>query len=402
MTAKEINNQGQSPDLSVITTSRGRLDELEKIIASGIHGFYEIGSVLIEIQADKLYKSQYKTFEEYCKQRWGMTRDYAYKQIKATRALDNLYTNGIQKATSPLTERNLRPLTDLQPEQQRDVWAGLVNSSQVITEKLVKQAVKEYKRVNNIPDNLNPRTGKAPQFSPIVKPSDNWNFSTVTYNRIDGDESYHGYIPGEIYANCFWYYVKPGDLVVVPMAGSGQAQRVYEAREEWMGSHIYDFDLKMFDLSPRGKYKNLIGEHNLVKSFPINNPDYIIMDVPYYGMVDQQYSDKLEDLANMNLDEWVNALAVIACNCAEAQAFGKRCTAISPNYRDVSTGQIILITDLIRQAWERAGYSMFDKAYATRRIQQAQTPNMARMNNMAKERKTMLTDIAEILTFQRL
>lgn len=186
------------------------------------------------------------------------------------------------------------------------------------------------------------------------------------------------------------------------MAGAGQVQRVYEARHEWMGSHAYDFDLKMFDLSPRGKYKNLIGEHNLVESFPINNPDYITMDVPYYGMVDKQYSNKFEDLANMTLDEWVRAMAAIAHNCAEAQDARKLCTVISPNYRSVSNGQIILTTELIRQAWEGASYSMFDKAYATRRIQQAQTPSMARMKNMAKERRVMLTDIAEIITFQRL
>ncbi|MHC5729172.1 MAG: hypothetical protein ACYTXY_34650, partial [Nostoc sp.] len=115
-------------------------------------------------------------------------------------------------------------------------------------------------------------------FSPIIKPSDNWNFSTVQYGRIDeklgGDR---GYIPGEIYANCFWYYVKPGDLVIAPMAGSGQVWRVYEARQEWMGQHIYDFKLKMFDLTPRGKYKDLITQHDLTKSFPVINPDYIII-----------------------------------------------------------------------------------------------------------------------------
>lgn len=243
---------------------------------------------------------------------------------------------------------------------------------------------------------------REPLFSPIIKPSDNWNFSTVQYGRIDeklGDD--RGYIPGEIYANCFWYYVKPGNLVVAPMAGSGQVWRVYEARQEWMGHHIYDFKLKMFDLTPRGKYKHLISQHDLRESFPIANPDYIVIDIPYYGMVNQQYSDKPEDLANMALEDWQVAIAAIAKNCALAQKTGTLCTIISPNYRDVTNGLIVMVTDMIRYLWESAGYILHDKAYSSRRIQQNQTPKMARMNNQAKANQILLTDITEILTFRR-
>jgi hypothetical protein len=243
---------------------------------------------------------------------------------------------------------------------------------------------------------------REPLFSPIIKPSDNWNFSRVEYGRIDenlGQDK--GYIPGEVYANCFWYYVKPGDLVIVPMAGSGQAWRVYESRQEWMGQHIYDFNLKMFDLTPRGKYKDLITQHDLTKIFPVENPAYIVMDIPYYGMVAQQYSNKSEDLANMDLKEWQIAMTTIAKNCAAAQKKGALCTVISPNYRDVIKEQIFMVTDMIRSMWEMAGYLLYDKAYSSRRIQQNQTPQMARMNNQAKAHQTMLTDITEILTFQK-
>lgn len=243
---------------------------------------------------------------------------------------------------------------------------------------------------------------REPLFSPIIKPSDNWNFNTVQYGRIDEKlGEYRGYIPGEIYANCFWYYVKPDNLVVAPMAGSGQVWRVYQARQEWMGQHVYDFKLKMFDLTPRGKYKDLITQHDLTKSFPIENPDYILMDIPYYGMVAQQYSDKPEDLANMDLKNWQIAIGTIAKNCAAAQQIGTLCTVISPNYRDVSKRLIVMITDIIRMLWESAGYILYDKTYSSRRIQQNQTPQMARMNNQAKANHIMLTDITEVLTFQR-
>ncbi len=246
------------------------------------------------------------------------------------------------------------------------------------------------------------KSSNEPMFSPMIKPSDNWNFSAVHYGRIDEKAGeYKGYIPGEIYANCFWYYVQPGNLVVAPMAGSGQIWRVYEARQEWMGQKVYDFKLKMFDLTPCGKYQNLITQHDLMKSFPVANPDYIVMDIPYYGMVAGQYSDKHEDLANMALEDWKKAMFKIAKNCAAAQQIGTLCTIISPNYRNVAKKQILVVTDLIRYWWESAGYLLYDKAYSSRRIQQNQTPQMARMNNQAKANQIMLTDITEILTFRR-
>ncbi len=46
-------------------------------------------------------------------------------------------------------------------------------------------------------------------------------------------------------------------------------------------------------------------------------------------------------------------------------------------------------------------YILHDKAYSSRRIQQNQSPHMARMNNKAKANRIMLTDITEILTFRR-
>ncbi len=95
------------------------------------------------------------------------------------------------------------------------------------------------------------------------------------------------------------------------------------------------------------------------------------------------------------------AIGAIAKKCADAQKTRKLCTVISPNYRDVAKKQIFMVTDIIRSLWESAGYILYDKAYSSRRIQQNQTPQMARMNNQAKANQIMLTDITEILTFQR-
>jgi ParB family chromosome partitioning protein len=61
-----------------------------------------------------------------------------------------------------------------------------------------------------------------------------------------------------------------------------------------------------------------------------------------------------------------------------------------------------MATRCIQNSFERVNYILYDIAYASRRIQQTQTPAMAALNNAAKQHKVMLTDISEILTFTKL
>jgi ParB family chromosome partitioning protein len=233
----------------------------------------------------------------------------------------------------------------------------------------------------------------------LIKPSDNWNFAQVVYGRIDEDGETHGYIPGEIYANCFWYYAPDGGEVCDLMAGSGQAMRVYEDREHWGPER--SFNLRLFDRLPRGRYKDQIEQLDATKGLPAGyQPDYIFMDVPYFGQVVGAYSDAEEDIANMDLASWSEAMQAVAASCAAAQASGGLCSVMAPNYCDWEHGRI-MTCDLIRQWWVAAGYALHDIAYSTRRIQQAQNPTMAKTNLKAKRERLMLSDIAEIQTFRR-
>jgi ParB family chromosome partitioning protein len=235
-------------------------------------------------------------------------------------------------------------------------------------------------------------------YSSVIKPSDNWNFSPVRYPRIDSSKS-HGYVPGDLYANCFWYFVKPGDLVVDPMAGSGMARHVYELRQQWMGADIYDFKLMLFDLTPQTED---IKQHDLMMGFPVDDVDYIFLDLPYLGMARGTYSTKKEDLANMKKATYFKAIKRIAEVCATAQKAGKLCTVVSPNYTDHKKLEIVNLAEHVRECWRSAGYRLYIETYSSRRIQQSQHPTMARMNNLAKERRLPLTDITLIMTFERI
>lgn len=389
----------------------GRYQELESVINEAIGQIYVLAVALKEIRDDKHYQDLgFKTFEDYCQDRWNLGRSYVHRCIDFAVTV-NLLPMGNKNADPVivqreidkrgLSERSLRPIASsgLPDEQKAVLVEAVVTAEEKPTARAVSKVVKEFKLANDIPLYVNKRTGQEPEFSPIIKPSDNWNFSNVAFERLEENDHSHGYIPGDIYANCLWYYTSDGARVAAPMAGSGQIIKVWESRAQWMVGDQWEIDLHCFDLSPRGRYADRIQRNDLRHGLPIQDVDYIVMDIPYYGMVVGQYSDSPDDVANMNLDYWLDAMSRVARSCAAAQVFTGLCSVVTPNYRDVVSGQIIPVTSFVEQVFVGAGYVLHDKAYASRRIQQAQNAGMARMNSMAKKNKVMLTDMAEILTF---
>ncbi|WP_335167597.1 hypothetical protein [Nostoc sp.] len=105
--------------------------------------FVEAGKALTQLRDRKLYRSTHKTFEEYCRDRFGFTRMAAALKIASVKVMENLSTNGLQKSDGskskkmstnglqilPTNERQIRPLTKLEPQQQREVWIQAVEEA---------------------------------------------------------------------------------------------------------------------------------------------------------------------------------------------------------------------------------------------------------------------------------
>lgn len=50
---------------------------------------FKVGVALAKIQALQLYRENYDTFEDYCRDRWGMNRPHAYRFIDAAVVPEN-------------------------------------------------------------------------------------------------------------------------------------------------------------------------------------------------------------------------------------------------------------------------------------------------------------------------
>lgn len=103
-------------------------DTFESSINNNLKGFRDVGYALANIRVDGLYRVDYDTFEEYCKERWDISRRRAYYYIGAYEVLENLCTM-VHKTDEPeftilpANERQARPLTEISSEQQCEAWA---------------------------------------------------------------------------------------------------------------------------------------------------------------------------------------------------------------------------------------------------------------------------------------
>lgn len=120
--------------------------------------FYEAGTALKELRDSRLYRDRWHNWNDYVADRFGWKANYAYKQIAAAEVVqgliesyEELCTKGTESVTLtgtlPTSEKQVRPLTSLDPEVRATVWKNAVDKAngKVPTEALVKEAVKEFK-----------------------------------------------------------------------------------------------------------------------------------------------------------------------------------------------------------------------------------------------------------------
>lgn len=112
--------------LPLTPVEKEALADYEVTITRGLNTFYEVGAALMAIKTQKLYRAEYRTFEEYCAEKWHIGHSRAYQLIEAAAIKENLSTT---VDILPENERQMRELKGLEPDQQRQVWAKAVDTA---------------------------------------------------------------------------------------------------------------------------------------------------------------------------------------------------------------------------------------------------------------------------------
>lgn len=122
-----------------------KLTKCEIVIENGLRTFVDVGTALLEIRDERLYRKDFETFEDYCRGRWNMVRQHANRLIAAAETIGYLEPIG---SILPTSEWQTRPLTQLEPEEQRQAWQRVIEKAPAtgITAALVLQAAREINR----------------------------------------------------------------------------------------------------------------------------------------------------------------------------------------------------------------------------------------------------------------
>jgi len=113
-------------ETNLTSDEAARLDECEHIIRRGLATFVDVGTALLEIRDNRLYRAQYETFEDYCADHWNMSARRANQLVSASEVVFNIQSMGTMV---PTNERVARELRGLSPDDQREVWQAAVESA---------------------------------------------------------------------------------------------------------------------------------------------------------------------------------------------------------------------------------------------------------------------------------
>ncbi len=123
-----------------------RLEELEGVIRTNFGAFVDTGLALAEIRDKKLYRQSHVTFEAYCKEIMEISKNRANELISSARVIEHLTAIGGQNGIEilPMNERQARPLTKLEPEDQIKAWQEVIETCRKPTAHAVERVAKQY------------------------------------------------------------------------------------------------------------------------------------------------------------------------------------------------------------------------------------------------------------------
>jgi hypothetical protein len=116
-----------------------RLARLEAVIEKYRRDFYAVGKALKEIRDGRHYqKLSFTTFERYVNVRWDISKSQAYRLIEAFSVMDNLSPIG---DVLPKNEAQARPLTRLDPHNQRKFWRDFLKTQKPLSALNIKRFI---------------------------------------------------------------------------------------------------------------------------------------------------------------------------------------------------------------------------------------------------------------------
>ena len=102
------------------------LAQHEAAIERGLTTFVEVGEALLAIRDERLYRQTHATFEDYCRERWGMSDRRARQLMSAAEVTGTVVPAGLP---APSNEAQARELARVPEPDRADVWQRAVEQT---------------------------------------------------------------------------------------------------------------------------------------------------------------------------------------------------------------------------------------------------------------------------------
>jgi hypothetical protein len=94
------------------------LADHEAVIERDLKAFIRVGTALTDIRERRLYRAEYRTFEDYSEERWGLSVRRAYQLIEAASSVKNFS----HEERVAMNESHARELARVPEAERADVW----------------------------------------------------------------------------------------------------------------------------------------------------------------------------------------------------------------------------------------------------------------------------------------
>ncbi len=121
---------------------RNTLESCEERISSS---FVALGEAIRTIRDRRLYREDFDTFEAYCQDRWGWTRQHAYQLMAGAEVAAHLASTFVDELPLPTSEGQVRLLTRFEPQEQAGLWREAVvrSAGRPPTMAMVREVIQE-------------------------------------------------------------------------------------------------------------------------------------------------------------------------------------------------------------------------------------------------------------------
>ena len=123
-----------------------KFSQCEAVIERGLGTFMEVGTALATIRDARLYRVKHATFEDYCRERWNLSRPRAYQLIDAADTAEEMST--IVDTPSITNEGQARAITSTLKEHGPEVAAEVLREAarDTLTAASIIKVANELKR----------------------------------------------------------------------------------------------------------------------------------------------------------------------------------------------------------------------------------------------------------------